>query len=113
MTVRVGPPTASGRRPATNKRRRIACGASVRRPAHPIHAARYCGRSLASRGAKLQRCRLAALRHTFATRLVRGGTDLVVVAELLGHSRLETTRVYTRPTREDAIKALELLDTDS
>lgn len=38
------------------------------------------------------------LRHTFATTLVRGGTDLVIVAELLGHARLETTRAYTRPS---------------
>lgn len=53
------------------------------------------------------------LRHTFATRLVRGGTDLVLVAELLGHSRLETTRIYTRPTKQDAIDALQLLDTDT
>lgn len=37
------------------------------------------------------------LRHTFATSLVRGQTDLVVVAELLGHSRLDTTRQYSNP----------------
>ena len=35
------------------------------------------------------------LRHTFATTLIRGGTDLVIVAELVGHSRLDTVRVYT------------------
>src|SRR5450755_3328989 len=35
------------------------------------------------------------LRHTFATTLIRGGTDLVIVAEPLGHSRLDTVRVYT------------------
>jgi integrase len=47
-----------------------------------------------------------------ATRLVRGRTDLVIAAELLGHTRLETTRSYSRPTRQDAIDALELLDVD-
>ncbi len=49
---------------------------------------------------------------SFATTLIRGGTDLVIVAELLGHSRLDTVRVYTRPTAQDQAKALELLPTD-
>lgn len=52
------------------------------------------------------------LRHTFATTLVRGGTDLVIVAELLGHTRLDTTRGYTRPTAEDRKRALDLLLVD-
>jgi site-specific recombinase XerD len=30
------------------------------------------------------------LRHTFATRLARGGTSLLTVAELLGQARLES-----------------------
>ena len=52
------------------------------------------------------------LRHTFATTLVRGGTDLVIVAELLGHARLETTRGYTRSSAEDRTRALDLLLVD-
>lgn len=52
------------------------------------------------------------LRHTFATTLVRGGTDLVTVSELLGHARLETTRGYTRPSHEDRARALDLLLVD-
>jgi site-specific recombinase XerD len=52
------------------------------------------------------------LRHTCATILVRGGTDLVTVAAILGHARLETTRTYSKPTEEDHLRALELLPVD-
>ena len=47
------------------------------------------------------------LRHTLLTNLVRNGNDLMLVAEIGGHKRLETTKRYTLPSASDKEKAME------
>jgi site-specific recombinase XerD len=51
-------------------------------------------------------------RHTFVNELIRGGEDLVIVAEIAGHARLETLRVYSQPTDDDKHNALRHLTVD-
>ena len=49
------------------------------------------------------------LRHTFCTNLVRQHNDLILVAELAGHTRLETLRRYSLPTSADRQAAVDAL----
>lgn len=49
------------------------------------------------------------LRHTCLTNLLRNGNDVVFVAEIAGHKRLETTRRYTLPSATERAAAMEAL----
>ena len=51
-----------------------------------------------------------SFRHLFAKEYMRKVGDISELAELLGHSRLETTWIYTKTTSDEKRRKLELLD---
>jgi len=64
----------------------------------------------ACRRAGLKGLRLHDLRHTFATRLIRRGVDIITVQSLLGHSSVTTTQRYTHTgeaEKREAVRRLE------
>ena len=50
------------------------------------------------------------LRHLFAGEFYRATNDVVSLADLLGHSSVETTRLYLRSTGEDYVRFLDTMD---
>ena len=50
--------------------------------------------------AKVTGATLHKFRHTYATRLLESGSDIVTVQKLMGHSDIETTRQYLNPDEE-------------
>lgn len=52
---------------------------------------------------------LHTLRHTFASHLVMNGADLVTVKELLGHTQINTTMIYSHVSEEHKSREVEKL----
>ena len=60
--------------------------------------------------AKLKPFRPYDCRHTFATRAAEAGVDLVTLAALLGHSRVQVVMRYAHPTGEHQFNAMKKME---
>lgn len=58
----------------------------------------------------LNNCRFYDLRGTYATKILHGGAEIRDVADLLGHSKIETTENYYISNTEETRKSKRILE---
>src|SRR5690348_1762258 len=64
----------------------------------------------AVRDSKVAPFRLYDLRHTWATRAAMSGVDLVTLAAMLGHSKINLVLRYAHPTQDHQTQAMQRLE---
>jgi integrase len=84
----------------------FSCETDATRPIPKINNAH----DRAVRDSKVALSRLYDLRHAWATRAAEAGIDLVTLAALLGHSKIQMVLRYAHPTQEHQAKSVERLE---
>ncbi len=82
-------------------------GHDIKNPAVKLNAAHNGG---AVKRSEVTWFRLYDLRHTFATRAAEAGVDLVTLAAMLGHSRVQMVMRYAHPTEEHQFNAMRKIE---
>ena len=85
------------------------CGQSLEEPLHPRSVQRMIKQAAAAAGLR-KRVSAHILRHSFATHLLERGTNLRYIQELLGHSSIKTTMIYTHVSRRALSQVVSPLD---